>query len=134
MSERSRILVAHASVYIAGALLLGAVAVPLSSSGSGLDTISWPGLVVPSLVLAILAGAAENAYRRAGRLVGAKAAFVALSLPALGAPLFYVGRWPGDTVDTDPSLLGAALMAWTAYIATEGAVAAARPRRANPDR
>jgi hypothetical protein len=106
-------------VLVCGAIVIWAVASPLSRDGSGLSSVSWPGLLIPTLVAALLAGTSEGALLRARRRTLSIAALVLLSLPALLASLFYVGQWPGDSSNsgTDPALAIAAFAAWAIFTA-----------------
>lgn len=120
-----RVLVSHTVVLGCGAIIITGVASPLSGDRSDLSSVSWPGLLIPTLVAALLAGASEGALLRSRRRTLSIAALVLLSLPALFASLFYVGRWPGGSSNsgTDSALLIAALASWAAFAAISVLVA-----------
>jgi hypothetical protein len=120
----------HLSVYALGALLLLVVALPVASpNGLGLDSVSWPLLLVPAAVVAAMGGLVEGLAFRAQRSALGWSALAVVVLLGMAAPLFFVGRWPGELrTATDTGLLVAAEAGWAAFMAllTASAVAAGR--------
>jgi hypothetical protein len=126
-----RLLRVHLGAYALGALLLIVVALPVASpNGLGLDSVSWPLLMVPAVVLAAVGGLVEGLAFRAGRAALGWSILAVVVLLGMAAPLSFVGRWPGELdTATDSGLLLAAEAGWTASMAllTAVAVAVGRP-------
>ncbi len=122
----------HVGVYLLGALVLAAVAFPVAAQdGLALASISWPLLLIPVVVVAGIGGLLEGlAFRTGYRGLGWSVLAVAAVLGA-AAPLFFVGRWPGETAadPTDPGALVAAELGWAGFVVLITAIALAVGRR-----
>jgi hypothetical protein len=107
-----------AGVIVGGLLLLWS-ALPLEfDSLSGLESISWPLLWIPALVLAAVAGTLEGISIRLGwPWWVAVSVFGVASFPAFVPPMFFVG-WPEEFQPyTQVTELAAALLGWTFFVA-----------------
>lgn len=119
---RGRLLLVHLSVYAIGALLLWWIASPIRGGDiAGLESVSWPMLSVPALVLGLVGGSVEGLARRISRHGFGWIAWVVFGVASVVGfypAAFFVGRLPSESerFPTGIDDFIAAELAWLVFL------------------